>query len=69
MIYLEPCSPEHTRREKPGELTAIQARRNGVLLCTYSHIRKWVSEERARKALAKDFPGETVIGVRERKSA
>lgn len=69
-IYLELCSPTPSRRARPsGKLTAFQARRNGFLICTDTHVRKWVSEKLARKALARDFPGEEVVGVEERKTA
>jgi hypothetical protein len=47
------------------------ARRRGCLLVQASGngVRVWVSEERARMALAKDYPGELVVVEEERKSA
>jgi hypothetical protein len=47
------------------------ARRRGCLLVQASGngVRVWVSEERARMALARDYPGEPVCLEGERKSA
>lgn len=60
MIRLEPIPLDPKR----GFTTTrgFRARRNGLLLRVPSGagVRMWATEERARKALAKAFPGEPV---------
>lgn len=72
MIVLEPCLIRRARRTKAHvsaehyEAIGVRARRNGLLLLQggNTHHRYWVSEARARKALERDWPGETILGVR-----
>ena len=67
-IRLEPCTIRRCRHRKHSlereyyAAPGFRARRNGCLLMTIEHhVRTWVSEERARKALERDWPGEVIV--------
>ena len=75
MITIEPCTVRRSRHNRRTTLReyydapGFRARRNGCLLLTTDHhVRNWVSVERARASLERDWPGEW-IGVKEQEAA
>lgn len=67
-IYLERTERRCTRTRK-RLADGVRARRNGLIIATPagSHARVWSNEERARAVLAREFPGEQVVGIEERR--
>ncbi len=68
MIILEQCPIRRCHQRKRSRETrhydamGYRARRNGVILATTSsHERQWISIERAKRALARDWPGEEIL--------
>lgn len=63
MITLEPHLARTNKDGKRITIRGWRARRNGHLLTSVagSHLLTWTSEERARRYLARVWPGEDVV--------